>query len=90
MALKISFSYLLCILAFIFATMGQKKMPVYVGLSYDLLFGNPLSDHVDPGFQHPIFRWTYNKNITVDKGKYLIPDQVGYTQVSVCDYESEF
>lgn len=36
------------------------QLPVYVGRSYDLLKGNPLSDRVDPGFYHSIFEFTYN------------------------------
>ncbi len=31
------------------------RLPLYVGRSYDLLSGNPLSDQVDPGFDHSIF-----------------------------------
>jgi len=40
------------------------KLPIYVGRSYDLLTGNPLSDQVDPGFMHSIFEFTYNNKET--------------------------
>lgn len=38
------------------------KMPVYLGIGYNLLKGNPLDDHVDEGFAHPIYKVTYHKN----------------------------
>ena len=38
------------------------KMPVYLGIGYNILKGNPLDDHVDEGFAHPIYKVTYHKN----------------------------
>ena len=38
------------------------KMPVYLGIGYNLLKGNPLDNHVDEGFAHPIYKITYRKN----------------------------
>ena len=38
------------------------KMPVYLGLGYNIIEGNPLSNFVDTGFGHPIFKVTYKKN----------------------------
>ena len=32
------------------------KLPVYLGVGYNLLKGNPLADHVDEGFAHPIYK----------------------------------
>ena len=86
MAIRMSLPIFFCLLATFVAVFCQKKLPIYVGLSYDLLSGNPLSDHVDPGFTHPVFRWTYLNNKTIDKGKYVIPDQLGYNALSACNF----
>ena len=79
-----------CLLATFVAVFCQKKLPIYVGLGYNLLSGNPLSDHVDPGFTHPVFRWTYNLNKVVEKDKYMVPDQIVYDALSVCSFQSVF
>ena len=62
------------------------KLPLYVGRSYNLLEGNPLSDQVDPGFQHPIFEFSYNNRSTTEDGKYLVPDGVSHRKVSSCSF----
>ena len=52
---------LLCLTCLISAQLQDvPKLPLYVGRSYNLLEGNPLSDRVDPGFEHSIFQFTYN------------------------------
>ena len=65
------------------------KLPIYVGRSYDLLLGNPLSDRVDPGFQHSIFDFTYNSKETTEDGRYLIPDGVSHRKVSSCSFSTD-
>ena len=61
---------------------------MYVGRSYNLLMGNPLSNEVDPGFMDSIFDFTYKKNLTTDDGKYLIPDGVSHRKVSSCSFST--
>ena len=63
-------------------------MPLYMGRSYNLLEGNPLTDHVDPGFMHDLFEWTYNKKETTEDGKYMLPDKVGHRKVSSCAFST--
>ena len=38
------------------------KMPVYVGIGYNLITGNPLDKSVDTGFGYPIFKMNYSKS----------------------------
>jgi hypothetical protein len=41
------------------------KIPMYVGSSYHILYGNPKSEYgLDPGFYHPVFEFSYTKNKT--------------------------
>ena len=35
------------------------KLPIYVGIGYNLATGNPLGHSVDTGFAYPIFKMTY-------------------------------
>jgi len=37
---------------------------MFVGKGYDLLQGNPLSKEVDPGYRHPIIKFTYDNSET--------------------------
>lgn len=64
--LFMSSKILFCIfaLALLQVSCEPQKLPLYVGRSYDLLSGNPLSDQVDPGFQHSIFEFSYNDKDT--------------------------
>lgn len=64
------------------------RIPVYVGLGYDLLQGNPLSNYVDTGFGHPIFKFTYKNGSTTSDNRYLIPDGVDSRIVSSCSFSS--
>lgn len=61
---------------------------MYVGVSYNILYGNPMTDHVDPGFQHQIFSFTYNNESTTNDFKYSLPDQVGTRSATYCEFES--
>ena len=49
-------------------------MPAYLGMGYNLLKGNPFTDHIDEGFRAPIFKFTFAQNLTTEDQKYLIPD----------------
>ena len=82
---------LLCFLALTLlqVTCDPPKLPLYVGRSYDLLTGNPLSDQVDPGFQHSIFEFSYNDKDTTEDGRYLIPDGVSHRKVSSCTFSTD-
>lgn len=64
------------------------KLPVYVGLGYDLLQGNPLSNYVDTGFGHNIFKFTYKNGTTTSDNRYSIPDGVDSRVVSSCSFDS--
>jgi hypothetical protein len=64
-------------------------MPVYVGKSYNLLYGNSLSSQgVDPGFLHSIFEITYDKKISTEDDRYLLPDGVSHRKVSSCSFST--
>lgn len=64
------------------------KMPVYVGLGYNLATGNPLSNSVDTGFGYPIFKIGYKKNQKTSDNRYIVPDGVTHRVVSSCSFES--
>lgn len=79
---------------FVFALVLQascqtQKLPLYVGRSYNLLTGNPLSNQVDPGFQHSIFEFSYNNKDTTEDGRYLGPDGVSHRKVSSCTFSTD-
>lgn len=65
------------------------KLPMFVGRSYDLLKGNPLSNEIDPGFLSPVFAYTYNNGETTSDGRYLIPDGISHHKVSSCAFSTE-
>lgn len=65
------------------------KLPLYVGRSYDLMSANPLSDHVDPGFTHSLFDFTYKNKVLTEDGKYMIPDGVSHRKVSSCAFSTD-
>jgi hypothetical protein len=75
--------------AYLQAVKDPQKLPLYVGRSYDLLSGNPLSDQVDPGFEHSIFEFSYNNKDTTEDGRYLIPDGVSHRKVSSCTFSTD-
>lgn len=82
---------LVCTLAILlpFCHSDAPKLPLYVGRSYDLISANPLSDHVDPGFAHAIFDFTYKNKNTTEDGKYMIPDGVAHRKVSSCTFATD-
>ena len=64
------------------------KLPMYAGLGFNLIEGNPLSNTVDPGFKHPALKLAYTKNKKTDDGRYLIPDGVLSRLTSSCSFTS--
>lgn len=63
-------------------------MPVYLGLGYNIIEGNPLSNYVDTGFGHPIFKVSYKHSEKTSDNRYLIPDYVTHRIVSSCSFSS--
>ena len=61
---------------------------MYVGVSYNILYGNPMTDRIDPGFQHQIFDFTYDKQELSDDLRYLVPDQVAEMRSTYCEFSS--
>lgn len=81
---------LIALLALVSLAVNEpQRLPLYVGRSYDLLTGNPLSDQVDPGFDHSIFEFSYNNKATTEDGKYLVPDGVSHRKVSSCSFSTD-
>lgn len=81
--------FCLVAVALLQASCEPPKLPLYVGRGYDLLTGNPLSDQVDPGFEHSIFEFSYNDKITTEDQKYLVPDGVSHRKVSSCTFSTD-
>ena len=52
------------------------QMSMYLGRSYDMTKANPFSPHVDPGFIHPIFKFTYEKGLLSEDKRFEVPDRV--------------
>ena len=69
--------------------LGSDKMPEYIGLGYNVLTGNPFTNHIDEGFKSEIFQMDYSKNQRTEDGKYLIPDFTHSAQTISCSLESK-
>ena len=52
------------VLAASYAVSNPPELPIYVGQSYNLIGGNPLSSTIDPGFNQLIFNEVYSQNKT--------------------------
>jgi hypothetical protein len=52
------------------------KLPVYIARGYNILKGNPFTNIADPGFTSSIFKPTYNKGLTTEDQRFLLPDGV--------------
>ena len=68
--MKVLVLVLICLFVIGQATWIQKnkkkddlpKLPMYIGLGYNILKGNPLhSGSIDPGFTHKLFDFSYNQ-----------------------------
>ena len=64
------------------------RIPLYAGVSYDLLKGNPLANTIDPGFGYQVFEHTYDMGLTTEDGLFYIPDHTVSRIRSSCSYES--
>ena len=64
------------------------KIPSYLGKGYDIVFGNPSTNTVDPGFRYEVVVFDYNKGITTEDRSFLIPDDISYSKVQSCSYSS--
>jgi hypothetical protein len=75
----------------IFPSDAQKKLSNidFLGLGYDLIYGNPHSDLHDPGFRDAVLRLEYDHQLTSSDGKWLVPDNVEALQTFGCGYETE-
>jgi hypothetical protein len=65
------------------------KLPVYLGIGYNLLKGNPLDNRVDEGFANPIYKVAYTQNQTTTDNKYIVPDNMTHRIVSSCSFNSD-
>lgn len=54
------------------------KIPAYLGKGYDVVFGNPSSGGVDPGFKYDVFTLLYKNGDRTDSPQFLIPDSVTF------------
>ena len=69
------------------AALGIPKIPMYVGSSYHILYGNPKSEYgLDPGFYHPVFEFSYTRNKTTEDEKFIIPDETTSHRMSTCSF----
>jgi hypothetical protein len=90
----LSISYRLLFLHLLLAVFhcdAQKKLSNidFLGLGYDLIYGNPHSDLHDPGFRDAVLRLEYDHHLTSSDGKWLVPDNVEAVQTFGCGYETE-
>lgn len=85
--------FLCIVLAFSFTIEDQtsstlnpltSKIPEFIGQGYNLLTGNPFTNHIDEGFTSPIFDLTYEKGQETEDGKYKIPDHTHSTETISC------
>ena len=65
------------------------KMPLYIGLGYNLADGNPINDEIDPGFGKIIFKVTYKKGEKTADNKYALPDDVVGKVTNNCTFKSD-
>lgn len=90
--IRISFIFYIIAIQFIIISINCQKprLPVYVGIGYDILQGNPFeSDGVDPGFKHTIFVNAYDKNQMTEDNSYLVPDGFVALKTTACSFYSE-
>ena len=60
-----------------------------MGVGYNILKGNPLSNNGDIGFVNPILKITYNEGQVTQDNKYLVPDGFTHRLMSSCSFNSE-
>ena len=71
--------------------LGQKKLAdiEYLGLGYDIIYGNPHADLLDAGFREAVFQLEYNTQSVSSDGKWIVPDNVEALQTFGCGYETQ-
>ena len=69
--------------------LGSDKIPEYIGLGYNVLKGNPFTNHIDEGFRSTIFQMDYSKGQRTEDGKYVIPDFTHSAETISCSLESK-
>ena len=65
------------------------KLPLHVGNGYDIFYGNPFTNKLDPGFRSQIFSFTYSSQQQTNDESYLIPDGMRSTTESACAFDSK-
>jgi hypothetical protein len=68
---------------------NKNKLAAYVGIGYDVVVGNPISDRIDPGFRVPIFNLTYTQDQYTNDNFYKIPDGSNSLNKQSCSYSSK-
>ena len=69
---------------------ASQRLPSFLGHGYDLMMGNPYSDHTDKGFKVPIFDFTYKDGQTTDDEEFLIPDHTYSRRTISCSLSSKY
>jgi hypothetical protein len=60
-----------------------------LGVGYDALQGNPLTDERNPGFKERVLRLVYSNSETTADGVWSLPDYVDAQQRFKCEYDKE-
>lgn len=64
------------------------KIPSYLGKGYDIVFGNPSMNIVDPGFKFEVISFDYKNGVTTEDKKFLLPDGISFQKTQSCSYSS--
>jgi hypothetical protein len=59
----------------------------FLGLGYDVIFGNPHSDGNDPGFRQQIMSLSYDQRQLSAHGKWFVPDGTHALRTLMCSYK---
>ncbi len=65
------------------------RIPSYLGRGYDVVFGNPSTDSVDPGFRYDVIVFDYKTGATTEDRSFSIPDGVSPQKTQSCTYISQ-
>lgn len=64
------------------------KIPSYLGKGYDIVYGNPSTNTIDPGFRYEVIAFDYKDGITTEDKKFLLPDGISFQKSQSCSYSS--
>ncbi len=64
------------------------KIPSNLGKGYDIVFGNPSSNNVDPGFKFDVVAFDFKDGATTDDKKFLVPDGIVFQKSPPSTYNS--